>query len=49
MGGLSWFMSTQVASFVPSSDVAGAVLRKPFEQRALLQALQKVADPATRA
>ena len=38
-------------NYLLSADVAGAdvVLRKPFEKSTLLQALQKVADPPTRA
>ena len=38
-------------NYLLSADVAGAdaVLRKPFEKSTLLQALQKVAGPATRA
>ena len=38
-------------NYLLSADVAGAdaVLRKPFEKSTLLQALQKVSGPATRA
>jgi CheY-like chemotaxis protein len=38
-------------NYLLSADVAGAdaVLRKPFEKSTLLQALQEVAGPATRA